>query len=86
MGRRRFTRAPGYHSVLPRVFPFKREISLEEASSLIVFLVQEEHTGYALSRHPSTLDGHVTFWMSNEIAEILVGGGHLSYVEETEPV
>lgn len=71
MGRRRFTAVPGYASVLPRVFPFRIRTSEEHADLCIQAMLYNEYTGFALTSHPSSMDGHVHLWVSNEMAEFL---------------
>lgn len=60
---------PGYHSVLPRVFPWRIWLSKEQAENLIDTLLEVGHTGFALTEHPSSMDGHVHLWLSAENAE-----------------
>jgi hypothetical protein len=72
MGRRRYTAAPGYGSVLPRVFPFRIRTSESHAARCINSMMDNGYTGFALTSHPSTVDGHVHLWLSNEMGEYLV--------------
>jgi len=72
MGRRRFTSAPGYHSVLPRVFPFRWRCTQEQATHVIAVMLNVGRDGFALTSHPTTIDGHVHLWLSAENAEYLV--------------
>jgi hypothetical protein len=71
MGRRRFTAVPGYASVLPRVFPFRMRTSENHAAQCIQAMLDNGYTGFALTSHPSTVDGHVHLWVSSEMAEFL---------------
>lgn len=71
MGRRRYTKVPGYHSVLPRVFPFRVWTSTEHAHQLVNELQAVDRTGFALTEHASSIDGHVHLWLSQENAEYL---------------
>lgn len=79
MGRRRLTLTPGYHSVLPRVFPFRFRCSAESASHLIGCMMGSGYTGFCLTSHPSTVDGHVHLWLSAECAEFLVEYHQVSF-------
>ena len=83
--RRRYTRVPGYHSILPRAFPFKKDMSREDAEWLVGVVLDSgelDMTGIAVTSHPRTLDGHVTVWMSAEVAEALLNTHYISYVED----
>lgn len=80
--RRRYTRAPGYHAVMPRVFPFYKTISYDEMKILVRVLWREELTGFAVTSHPSSMDGSIRLWLSQECAEVLVGGDWLDSVME----
>lgn len=72
MGRRRNTRVPGYHSVLPRVFPYRWKCTHEQAVYAICDMLDVGRDGFALTSHPTTKDGHVHLWLSAENAEYLV--------------
>jgi hypothetical protein len=72
MGRRRLTKVPGYHSVLPRVFPMVWRGTLEDAGRCVNWLIESGSDGFAVTSHPSTLDGHVHLWLSVNCAESLV--------------
>lgn len=87
MGRRRYSKAPGYHGVLPRVFPYRVRCSYELAAYSISVLTDLERSGFALTSHPASSDGHVHLWLSEENAEYLVElGGLISerMLERTE--
>jgi hypothetical protein len=86
MGRRRHSKVPGYHGVLPRVFPYRVRCSYELADNCIYVLTEMQKTGFALTSHPASSDGHVHLWLSEESAEYLVEFGFLSkgMLEETE--
>lgn len=68
---------PGYHGILPRVFPFRRSCAIETADVIVNTLMREGLTGFAVTSHPSTLDGHVDVWLSTEAAQFLVEVGVL---------
>lgn len=76
---------PGYHSVLPRVFPYRARVSREYAWTLIRELNDVHRDGYALTSHPSAADGHVHLWLSASNAEYLVSIVPIDrYLEKTE--
>lgn len=72
LGRRRHTKVPGYFGVLPRVFPYRYRCSLSSAHQLIDVLIAVDRDGFAVTSHPSTVDGHVHLWLSEENAAYLV--------------
>ena len=72
MGRRRLTKVPGYHSVLPRVFPMVWLGSAEDVGSCVNWLIESGSDGFAVTSHPSTLDGHIHLWLSVDCCESLV--------------
>jgi hypothetical protein len=78
MNRRRFSSTPGYHNVLPRVFPYRVKSSIEFANQLINFLTEVHRDGFALTSHPKSDDGHVHLWMSSENAEYLEQFGEIT--------
>lgn len=60
---------------------------MEQAEFAIgVLLSSEEASGFALTSHPATNDGHVLLWFSVESAEMLVNqyGVQKNQLEETE--
>lgn len=76
---------PGYHSVLPRVFPFRVWTSSDHAYQMVNELMGVDRTGFAVTSHPSSLDGHVHLWLSEESAEFLTFLGILGdNIETTE--
>lgn len=66
---RRVTANPGYGSYLPRCFPYSVRTTFETASGVIESALVAGHTGFALTEHSATLDGHVTLWLSAKVAE-----------------
>lgn len=86
MGRRRYTKVPGYHSVLPRVFPFRYRTTQEQAVHLVCDLLDGEYTGFALTAHPSSFDGHMHLWLSVECAEYLTDTLHVISTDRLEKV
>lgn len=84
---------PGYAAQMPKVFPFKVNVSRDDAYNLIEelrvgqvdALVAEEWEvfSFAVCEHPLVLDGHVTFWMSHDAARYLLNINELGEVIET---
>lgn len=75
---------PGYASVLPRVFPYKKKLSREEAMACLRSLEEAYRVNFAITDHPMTIDGTVTLWLSEGDAEFLVEMGDLASVEPTK--
>lgn len=86
IGRRRHTAVPGYAAILPRVFPFRIRTSELSATQCIQAMLENDYTGFALTSHPSTIDGHVHLWLSTEMADFLVRIDYISggRLEKTE--
>ena len=74
------TKNPGYHSRLPKVFPYYWQGSLEEVENLTSILMLNSVAGwvdsagvdgglwFAVTGHSGTLDGHITLWLSAQAA------------------
>ena len=73
---------PGYHNHLPKVFPLKKNLDIEHVVNLLGLLVDNDQAGFAVTRHPKSLDGHVTLWLSQEAAEFLVSQDYISGLEQ----
>ena len=63
---------PGYAGVLPRVFPYVWKGSREDASSIIVELLEVGRTGFALTEHTRDPYGSVSLWMSAQVVAYLL--------------
>lgn len=86
VGRRRHTTVPGYHSILPRVFPYRYRCDLAAAHQAIDVLIAVERDGFAVTSHPATIDGHVHLWLSEGNAEYLVETVGLIRAESLEAI
>ena len=90
MIRRSHTPSPQYHAHLPKVYPFKLTLSLEDAlyySGLLVDRMEDSlgelRLYFALTGHPAATDGHVTLWLSRGSAEYMLESDWVGSVEET---
>lgn len=69
---RRMSADPGYRGVLPRVFPYRWRGSREDAALMVDYILEVEHTGFALTEHPSFNEGNVDLWLSAKVCEYLI--------------
>lgn len=95
----RYRTNPGYHSRLPHVFPYFWNGSADDVMRLTSVLMEvntglsitvddgtsiEPQLWFGVTGHNSTVDGHITLWLSADAARWLLMTDAISSVLEYE--
>lgn len=87
---RSLTATPGYAGQLPKVFPYRKNMALDDALHLSRSLIVRLETGmgemplwFSLTGHPATVDQYVTLWLSRDAADWLIEHGFVGSVDKT---